>query len=262
MPGDVTSSSHPGRLTWIGHATVLLEAGGLRIVTDPVLRDRVAHLVRRAPALDLGEVDVVLLSHLHRDHLDLPSLRRIGCRPTIVVPAGSGAPLRGLPNQVIELGVGAELHIAEARITAVRAVHEVRRTPGGRVTPAAGYVIDSGQRIYFAGDTECFDGMRALAPVDVALLPVWGWGTTLGPGHMDPDQAAAAAALIRPAVAVPIHWGTFLPAGAVRRHSELLRDPPERFTARVQEVAPDTRVEILRPGEALELGRPPLRSLS
>ncbi len=250
-----------GRLTWIGHATVVIETGEVRIVTDPVLRTRVAHLVRRVPAGEVGEVDVVLISHLHRDHLDLPTLRRIGSRPTIVAPAGAGRPLRALPNQVIELGRGAELSMGDVRITAVRAVHEGRRTPMGPVSPAAGFVIETGrQRIYFAGDTELFDEMRDLAPVDVALLPVWGWGTTLGPGHMDPDQAAEATALLHPDVAVPIHWGTFLPAGHGRR-DDLLRDPPERFAARVAELAPSTRVEILRPGEVLELGRPPLRTI-
>lgn len=123
-------------------------------------------------------------------------------------------------------------------------------------------MIDAGQRIYFVGDTERFDAMAELRPLDVALLPVWGWGTTLGPGHMDPDAAAGAVALLRPAVAVPIHWGTYLPAGTARRHSALLRDPPERFAQRVAETAPATRVRILRPGETLELGHPPLRAMS
>ena len=74
--------------------------------------------------------------------------------------------------------------------------------------------------------------MRELAPLDLALVPIWGWGTSLGPGHMDPSEAAAALRLLRPTVAVPIHWGTFLPIGHHRRHGHLLRDPAERFRER------------------------------
>ena len=68
-----------------------------------------------------------------------------------------------------------------------------------------------GRRVYFAGDTDIFDGMADLAPVDVALLPIWGWGPTMGPGHMDPARAAQAAALLQARLAIPIHWGTYYP---------------------------------------------------
>ena len=120
-------------------------------------------------------------------------------------------------------------------------------------------MLEAGPRVYFAGDTEVFDSMAGLGAPDVALLPVWGWGPSLGPGHMDPEQAAEAAALIGPAVAVPIHWGTYLPFGLERRHGHLLRDPPHRFAGEVARLAPDTRVEILRPGQELALETSSLR---
>jgi L-ascorbate metabolism protein UlaG (beta-lactamase superfamily) len=248
--------SPPAALTWLGHATVLVELGGQRVVTDPVLRRRVAHLVRHVPepALD-GPVDAVLLSHLHRDHLDVPSLRRIDPGARLVVPRGTGHGLRKLGRDVVELAPGEELHAGGLRITAVPAFHHVRRTPFAKLSPAVGYVLDAGPRVYFAGDTEQFDAMADLGAPAVALLPVWGWGPTLGPGHMDPEQAAAATALIAPAVAVPIHWGTYLPVGYERRHGHLLRDPPGRFAAAVARLAPATRVEILRPGEEFTLER-------
>jgi L-ascorbate metabolism protein UlaG (beta-lactamase superfamily) len=95
--------------------------------------------------------------------------------------------------------------------------------------------------------------MAELAPVDVALLPVAGWGPSLGPGHMDAEQAARATALLRPGIAVPIHWGTYAPIGLKRGRDRLLRDPPLAFAEQVARLAPGTRVEILQPGGSLTL---------
>jgi L-ascorbate metabolism protein UlaG (beta-lactamase superfamily) len=106
--------------------------------------------------------------------------------------------------------------------------------------------------VYFAGDTDLFDGMADLGPLDVALLPVWGWGPSLGPGHMDPETAARAAALLRPRVAVPIHWGTYLQVG-LRRRESLLTEPPELFAAHCADLAPGVTVRVLQPGGTLPL---------
>jgi L-ascorbate metabolism protein UlaG (beta-lactamase superfamily) len=96
--------------------------------------------------------------------------------------------------------------------------------------------------------------MEALrGAVDVALVPIWGWGPSLGPGHMDPEGAARAVALVRPRIAVPIHWGTFLPIGLGRRHARVLRDPPEAFARHVARLAPTVRVVTLAAGESHEL---------
>jgi L-ascorbate metabolism protein UlaG (beta-lactamase superfamily) len=242
------------RLTWLGHATVLLEVGGARLLTDPVLRPRVAHLRRHAPAAaDPGRLDAVLLSHLHRDHLDLPTLRGLDPGAVVVAPRGAGRALRRSGREVVELGPGEEAQIARATVRAVPAVHEVRRTPLAGASEALGYVVAGDSRVYFAGDTEVFPGMGELEELDGALLPVWGWGPTIGPGHMDPDQAAQALTLLRPRLAVPIHWGTFLPVGLRRRHGHLLSDPPHAFAARAAELSPATRVRVLRPGEGLGL---------
>ncbi len=88
-------------------------------------------------------------------------------------------------------------------------------------------------RMYVAGDTDLFDGMTALGPVDVALLPVWGWGPSLGPGHLTPQRAAEAVKRVRPRIAVPVHWGTLALPGLARtpRMRRLLTEPPLEFAA-------------------------------
>lgn len=241
------------RVRWLGHASVLLDVGGARFLTDPVLGRRVAHLRRRvAPPPDPGPLDAVLVAHAHRDHLDLASLRQVDPRAVLIVPQGASGSVRRLRRETLELGVGDTHRIGGAVVQAVPAVHAASRKLRGPPVRPVGYVVQGAARVYFAGDTEVFPAMSDLAPVDCALLPAWGWGFSLGPGHMDPAEAAAAAAIIRPAVAVPIHWGTFLPYGARRRHRALLGDPPHRFAAAAA-LAPGTRVVVLAPGAALDL---------
>ena len=243
--------AQPLRLTWIGHSTVLLEAAGARLLTDPLLRPRVLHLRRVAPpaaALD-GELDAVLVSHVHHDHLDLRSLRSLRAK-RFVVPQGAARVLRRHSlGPVVELAEGDELPLNGATVRATHAAHPARRGIGG--SASLGYVVSTPARVYFAGDTDLFDGMRRLAPLDVALLPVWGWGPRLGPGHLDPHQAAEALRLLQPRVAIPIHWGTYLRMG-MSRDGDGLREPAMRFERLAAELAPEVSVRILAPGESFE----------
>jgi L-ascorbate metabolism protein UlaG (beta-lactamase superfamily) len=243
------------RITWLGHATVLLEVGDARLLTDPVLRSRVAHLQRHAARPeDPGPLHGILISHLHRDHLDVPTLRRLDPTAPVVLPAGGSPALRLLRRDIREVRPGDTLQLGGAVVRVVPAVHDGRRHPLARPIESVGYVVAGRHRVYFAGDTELFEGMAQLAgSVDIALVPIWGWGRMLGPGHMDPEQAAQAVALLRPAIAVPIHWGTFLPLRAHRTHAHLLVEPVREFVRRAAEVAPDVRVEVLAPGESLTL---------
>jgi L-ascorbate metabolism protein UlaG (beta-lactamase superfamily) len=232
---------------------VLIEHGGVHLLTDPVLRGRVAHLRRHGAAPSVpGRVDAVLLSHLHYDHLDLPSMNMLPDDVRVLAPAGAGVLLRSAGvQQVEELLPGETAEVSGVRIEATPAEHDDRRRPlGARATPL-GFVVRGRPSVYFAGDTDMFPGMADLAPIDAALLPVAGWGPALGPGHMDAEQAAEAAALLRPAVAVPIHWGTLHPRG--RRRRAWFHTPPHRFAARVAELAPEVDVRVLEPGAALEL---------
>ena len=236
---------------------MLIELGGVRLLTDPVLRPGFAHVKRHAapPAADVTErVDAVLLSHLHADHLDLPSLRAFARDVRLIVPRGTRSFLRrnGFAR-VHELAAGESLDVDGLEVVATPAVHDDRRLPlpWVRAEPI-GFVVRGPRSVYFAGDTDLFQGMDGLEPgLDLALLPVWGWGPRLGPGHLDPERAARAAQLLRPRMAVPIHWGTFYPRG--RSMGDRLTAPPREFADRVAELAPAVIVRVLEPGESLEL---------
>ena len=235
-------------VTWLGHATVVVDLDGQRVVTDPVLRRRVVHLFRDRAATVPDDASGVLLSHLHYDHLDVPSLKAFARDLPVAVPRGGAGLLRGFAD-VREVGPGESIELGGLRIDAVEADHDGRRHPGGVRGPALGYVLRGSRSIYFAGDTDLFAGMAAFAPLDVALLPVAGWGSKVGPGHLDPQRAAAALALLRPRVAVPIHWGTY----RVGRRNEGTTAPAEAFVRAAAQLAPEVRVEILPVAGTLEL---------
>jgi L-ascorbate metabolism protein UlaG (beta-lactamase superfamily) len=234
------------RITWLGHSTVLVELDGVRLLTDPVLRARVLHLRRHGPAPgDLGKLDAALVSHAHWDHFDRRSLSR---SVPVVLPRGAGRLLHGY-ERVVELGVGEETAFGPVRVRATEADHDASRGPFGVNAPALGFVISGSRTVYFAGDTDLFDGMAGLVEgLDVALLPVAGWGPRLPPGHLNPRAAAQATALLRPKVVIPIHWGTLARIG-VRPSPE----PPLEFARAAADLAPDVEVRILPVGGSTEL---------
>ena len=246
------------RLTYIGHATTLIRLAGTAVLTDPMLRPGLGPLRRQGqpppPALPKLP-EAVLISHLHRDHLDIPSLRRVPWKTPIVVPRGAARVVaKAGPHPVVELGRGETVSIGEVEVTAVPAEHGGRRGRWGREIEPLGFVIRNDERsVYFAGDTGLFDEMSELGPVDVALLPVWGWGPSVGEGHLDPGTAARALTLVRPRLAVPIHWGTFYPAGVRRWRPDPLVEPPHEFARLARELAPEVEVRVLQPGSETSL---------
>jgi L-ascorbate metabolism protein UlaG (beta-lactamase superfamily) len=247
----------PESVTFLGHATVRLDLGGAALLTDPLLRDRIGHVRRRSAPIDPGEyrdLDGVLISHLHLDHLDIPSMRRLPRALPVVVPRGGGRILRRIGfADVREVASGDRVTLAGVEVEAVTAVHDGRRHPAAAEVEALGYVVTATERVYFAGDTDIYDGMEALRPLDLALLPVWGWGPSLGSGHLDPEGAARALELLRPRIAVPIHWGTLFPIGMVRLRGDRLTDPPHEFARHAARLAPEVDVKILEPGRTLVL---------
>ena len=232
------------RLTYVGHSTVLIAMDGTRVITDPVLRTRVAHLHRRDPVelASVGELHGVLISHAHMDHLDRPSLALLGGQPQVVVPRGAGKLVRGA-GRVVEVEAGDEVDVGMLHVTATHAEHDGRRLPlGGATTPALGYRVD------------LFDGMADIgrAGIDVALLPVSGWGSRLPPGHLDPLGAARALELLTPKVVVPIHWGTLAPMLPGRSRS-MHDEAAHEFARHAAGLAPDVDVIVLPPGGSIDL---------
>jgi len=237
---------------WLGHSTVVIRLDGQGVLTDPVVRERVMHLRRRVAVDDdaLHGLDAVIVSHIHYDHLDLPSLDRIDRALPIVVPQNAGGLVkrRGF-RDVREVQAGDELELGRLRIHVTHAEHAPCRRPGTGRTPALGYALEGTRSVYFAGDTDLFAEMSGLGPVDAALLPVAGWGPRLPAGHLDPHRAAEAVLLLQARIAIPIHWGTYAP------WRPPLEDPaPARaFAEAVSESAPGTEVRVLRPGETCRI---------
>lgn len=248
----------PLGIEFVGHATLLVELDTIRLLTDPTLRSRIGPLRRvgesAVPVPD--DVDAVLISHLHHDHLDLPSLRRLARIPRLVVPRGAASWLRARGfDDVEELGPGELTSVGGIGVRAVHARHGGFRPPAGPDAGALGYVIEGSRSVYFAGDTGLFSGMRELrGAIDVALLPVGGWGPTLpSRHHLDPADAARAAALIEPRLSVPIHWGTYWPAGLRWLRPGRRHGPPSRFIRAAAELAPGAIIRATEVGAEVDL---------
>ena len=255
-----TSQMHSiSSVMYVGHATVLIEMDGLRLLTDPVLRRRVGPLVRQVatPPSDVRHVDAALISHPHWDHLDPPSLRMLADDPPILVPKGTASFLRskGMRNAQ-EIAPGERTIVGDVVVEATLARHSGLRPPLGPATDCVGFLLRGSHQIYFAGDTDLFPEMHDLTDdLDVALLPIWGWGLTLGAGHMDPLRAAQSLIRLRPRVAIPIHWGTYRPVGFRWMGLPFLSRPPRDFAAFATTLAPDVEVCILEPGQSLDLAK-------
>jgi L-ascorbate metabolism protein UlaG (beta-lactamase superfamily) len=241
---------------FLGHSTVAVEIDGVTLLTDPVLRPRIAHLKHHHSHLaeTVPAPDAVLISHLHQDHLDFPSLYQLGTDVRIIAPIGSHKLLRrhGFRNIAV-LEPNETVSVGTVEVRATVAEHSGFRPPFGPHAACLGFLIGARERIYFAGDTDLFGGMRDLAPMRLALLPVWGWGPTLGKGHLNPETAARALNLLKPEMAIPIHWGSLFPIGLGRWRQRFLTVPPRDFASAAARIAPDVTVRILAPGEWLQL---------
>jgi L-ascorbate metabolism protein UlaG (beta-lactamase superfamily) len=251
------------RATWIGHATVLLEIGGLRVLTDPVWSERVSPSTvvgpRRffEPPIALSElppIDVVLVSHDHYDHLDMATIQALSRRgATFVVPLGLGAHLErwGVSaSHVRELDWGERTELAGVTLLSTPARHFSGRGLSNRYgTLWSSWVIANGShRVFFCGDSGYFDGFERIGrehgPFDLTLISAGAYSPIWPLIHMTPEEVVRAHVELRGGLLVPIHWGTFNLAfhdwnePAVR----LARDARDR----------SVRYAIPRPGEMVE----------
>jgi len=241
---DVPTVANDGRalrhatkdaLTWIGHASFLVQLGGRSALIDPVMSERLSAVVRRnvAPGLDwpaLPKIDVVLVTHNHRDHMDGPTLKRLGSDPVYVVPRGLGAWFeRAGLRRVVEMDWWQEEEIEGLRVTFVPSQHWSRRgLTDMNASWWGGYVLErGGLRVYHSGDTAWFDGFSLIGnrcgDIHAAMLPIGAYAPRwfMRPQHMDPGDAVRAFEALGASKLVAMHWGTF------KLTDEHLAEPPE-----------------------------------
>ena len=216
------------RVTWLGHSTTLIELDGQRVLTDQMWGTRASPLSWIGPARffspplaldDLPQIDAVVISHDHYDHLDMGTVRTLSAMGTrFIVPLGIGARLASwdVPAaQITELDWWQDVTVGSLTITATpsrhfsgRWVHDADRTLW------AGWSIASPTaRVYYSGDTALLDDMEAigarLGPFDIALIEIGAYNALWSDVHLGPEQAVRASRLVRAAVLLPVHWATF-----------------------------------------------------
>ncbi len=247
-------------LTFINHATVLLEIDGVTILTDPTYNHSVGFIAPRMqkPGIPLGQlpqIDLILISHNDYDHLSIRTLRRLRRRhqSEVFVPIGDARYVRrsGL-TRVTEMQVGDSVETGGTTVHCVPAKHKSSRRPLQRSKRlCCGYVIERGGRsVYFAGDTGYGGHFREIGGrhrLDVAVLPIGGYKPSkwLSETHLDPSTALKAFTDLGAGKMVPIHWGTF------KISDEPLREPPTLLLQEAERLGIRERVHVLANGESI-----------
>lgn len=267
-PAWLAANRSQTSFTWIGHASFLVQLGGLNILTDPVLSKRTSPVQWAGPGRlaplglsfdELPKIDVVLISHNHYDHLDEPTVRRLAKRdaPVFVVPLGlrKWFEKRGM-RHVAELDWWQQTMARGLRVYAVPAQHFSGRGAGDRNRSLwCGYVYEiAGQRHYFAGDTgygpDFADIGARFAPIDVAMIPIGAYDPRgfMRPVHVDPEEAVRIHQDVGSRLSLAMHWGTF------RLTLEPLDEPPQRLAAALNATAiAQNQFRVLTHGQTLKL---------
>ena len=260
--GDAIQREVP-HATWVGHATYVFRLGGQLVVTDPVWGKPLGISRRHSPeglALDVvaAHLDVVLVSHSHRDHLDVATVRRLGSRPVYVAPLGNEKVLRAAgAERVVELDWWETHRHGDLEVTLVPARHWSMRTPFDRDDALWGGFVARGPEgaVYHSGDTAMFDGFVEIGeragPIDWAMLPIGAYSPRwfMSPQHMNPEEAGEAFEMLGARQLLAMHWGTF------QLTDEPLGEPPFRLRAWAERNGhSESRVRIPSLGEVIAFG--------
>jgi N-acyl-phosphatidylethanolamine-hydrolysing phospholipase D len=252
-------------ITWIGHATFLIQLDGLNILTDPNWNDRASPVTFAGPRrvvppgirfADLPRIDAVVISHDHYDHLDEQTVRRLvaAFHPRFFVPLGLKPLLVGFgATDVVELDWWASAQLKTVTFTATPAQHSSGRwLRDHNLRLWSSWAIAApGHRLFFAGDTGYFSGFKEigakLGPFQVAMMPIGGyegWGSH-HPNHICPEEAVQAFEDVRARLLVPMHWGTF------DMNREPYHEPPTRLLKEALRRGLEERMAVLNPGQEI-----------
>jgi L-ascorbate metabolism protein UlaG (beta-lactamase superfamily) len=244
-------------VTYLGHATNLIVIAGLRLLTDPIFGGIMGIGKRYKPfpmqPADFGQLDAIVLSHAHYDHLDTASLRQLDLALPVIVPPHTAPFVRRLGyRDVRELAWWESTSIGGATITATPAAHWPGRLPWSNRTGYGGYMIESGaSTVFFAGDTgacQHYPAIGARWNIDLALIPIGAYNPdAFRVNHLSPEDALDAFAQLRARHMFPIHWGVF------RLSREPMHEPPLRLQAAAHARGLAERVTVLQPGEQIAL---------
>jgi L-ascorbate metabolism protein UlaG (beta-lactamase superfamily) len=256
----------PARLTWLGHASWLVQLDGVSLVIDPVLGPSISGVVKRNVAVGvpidrLPKIDAALVTHNHRDHLDVGSLKKIGA--PMVAGAGTTPLAKSIGVTCTELEWWQSTKVGAVTVTFVPSQHWSGRTLFDNNDMLwGGFVIEgAGARIYHSGDTATFEGFKEIGRrhpgIDAALLPIGAYDPQwfMRTQHLNPEEAVQAFEDLGARHMVAMHWGTF------KLTDEPLDEPPVRLAAewRRRGLASD-RLHVPPIGATLDVSRETLRA--
>ncbi len=267
---DLNHVNHPDpkeiQITWIGHATFLIQAGGMNVLTDPIFSERASPVSFAGPRRlappgirleDLPPIHAVILSHDHYDHLDAPTVQRLGPSVRYFVPLGVGSWLVNAGvNQAVELDWWKSASLGSMRIHAVPAQHFSGRTPFNRNgTLWMGWVLETpAGNVFFAGDTGYGPFFREIgerfSPIRVSFIPIGAYRPRwfMRPMHVDPPEAVRIHQELRSETSIAMHWGTF------RLADEPVGEPPVYLERALREAGVrDEEFRLMRFGETVRL---------